>query len=200
VPPSQTGVNKRALWAGGCLLFACLVVAIATFLVQLDMKKGAERRPVNQDTSDYEFYYGESYFTQYDQDKKITMARLVSQGDGPWLWISETEGFEVNRNNAVENGNRIAQHVGIEPWPGIKTTITVNNDFKWHVSLATSENPENDGDAWIHSRVKDFPIAISLTKDGPRVSLPCTYDELRKAFGNPTKINNIPKLPGAAGV
>lgn len=185
----MTSEAKKEFGGGaGCLLVSALCVAflVGGYLI-LDYLVGARYAREQIESADYEFYYGQCYFKRLNDDNKFSIASLNAGMDGPWLWMSETEGVKIDKNTAEESTKQITQKLGLdEPRLGTyEIFISGETDWSlmWHkaISQATS-------DVYISSTRADVPLAISMTKNGPRISLQCTEEELRKALGEPTKI------------
>jgi hypothetical protein len=183
---------RRALFAIG-LLGLALVVGYLTLEFVVNPSTGFGDR-------DYEFYYEHSYFTRSARESVFHKVNLKGTRKGPWLWISETDGFQVDRENAVEIGKRIARQLGLKD-PQQYYHVIYIEDSGWSLRLVTSENPDHGGsDGWIDAGRDDAPFTLSITKDGPRISLPCTETELRNAFGKPDAIHRPAPRAGAPGV
>ncbi len=151
------------------------------------------------DSRDYNFYYGRSHFTRSSGVKVFTSAHLAADEEGPWLWTSEIDGFKVDRASAVENGKRLAEQLGLKEPGKVIHSVSVH-DLSWSIFLTTTDSRDyGDSDAWINAPYNDVPVAISMTKDGLRISLRCPEEELRRAFGKPTKIIRTSTV-GAPGV
>lgn len=163
----------------GCLVGGYLIFDYFDYLAH---------RSEETDSADYEFYYGQCYFKRLNHDDKFSTASLVAGADGPWLWMSETDGIKIDRNTAEESGKRIAKQLGLDEPEWSREDVRVSDDIKWSLTLTKVSGREWDSDVWISSAYADVPLAISMTKDGPRISLRCTEEELRKALGEPTRI------------
>lgn len=185
----MTSEAKKGVGGGaGCLLVSALCVAflVGGYLI-LDYLVAARYAREQIESADYEFHYGQCYFKRLNQDDKFSIASLTAGVYGPWLWMSETEGVKIDRNTAEESGKRIAKQLGLDE-PRLGTyEIFISGDTDWSLMWQKAISQAR-GDVYINSRGDDLPLAISMTKNGPRISLRCTEEELRKAFGEPTKI------------
>lgn len=190
-----------ASWTAGRVLVA---MGVAGFIVAFGYMtyQFIFNAPKGSDPRDYKFYYGHTCFTRSASDRIFTKVNLRRDGNGPWLWISETEGFQVDRENSLGISKRIAQQIGIrEPQPHDHVVYVA--DGGWALRLVTADNrDERESDGWIDAGRDAIPISISMTEDGPRISFPCTEKELRKAFGEPIiQRSDLPNTPqGAPGV
>jgi hypothetical protein len=184
--------SKAAPGSPARLLVAIALVGLFAFFGYLAYYTIVGPEP--PDTRDYEFYYGQTYFMRKFEDDVFTQANLLRNGNGPWLWISETEGFKVERKNAVEIGKRMAQHLGLEEPKPYNNWVRIE-DVGWSLGLVTDDERDRWTDGWVDANFEDAPFKISMTEDGPRLSLRCTEEELVKAFGKPTKIvRNAPSV------
>lgn len=190
--------SESTEWSRGQLLVALglLGLVVAFGFVTFQYLFGGPEEP---DSRDFEFYYGETYFKRLNEDNKFTLVHLKCVANGPWLWTSETEGFQVDRKSAVETCKQIAQQLGLKEPRQWSSVVRVDDDFKWSLTLERADSREERSDGWIDAKHHDAPVAISMTKDGPRISLRCTEEELVKAFGKPTKIIRTSTV-GAPGV
>jgi hypothetical protein len=196
---SRSEVTKWALLTSGCLLGGLITLVGVLAILGYAASQYIASRPEMPNSRDYNFYYGRSHFKRSAEGKVFTSAYLVAGEEGPWLWTSETNGFKVDRASAVENGKQLAEQLGLKG-PGKVIHSVYVDDRSWSIFLTTAESRDYlDSDAWIKAPYDDVPVAISMTKDGPRISLRCAEEELRKAFGKPTKIIRTSTV-GAPGV
>jgi hypothetical protein len=180
---------KWALVTAGCLLVP--IMCLGGLLIGLvGLEEGfrldaAAHRPKYLDEPEIDLHYGLCHFKRYNG--KICMANLVTTDDGPWLWLSETEGFKVERKDALENGKRIAKNLELRVSKRADNSVVVNNNDEWAVTLETIESRNQRSDGWLNAGYTACPIAVSLTKDGPRLSMPCTEEEMRRVLGAPDR-------------
>lgn len=194
----RSEVTKWALLTSGCLLGGLITLIGVLAILGYALSQYMANRPEPPDSRNYEFYYSQTSFTRSAASAKFTEAEFVSTEEGPWLWTSETEGFKVDRANALETGRQIAQQLGLKEPHQYNDLVRVGEQ-SWSVWLTTVDSHDRRNDGRINAEYADVPIAISLTKDGPRISLQCTEEELRRAFGKPTKIIRTSTV-GAPGV